>query len=304
MTMQWHKVEVFSVEFDLSPLLFRLRGDGIDCRVTEEADGQWLWVGNSEVAVSLKRWLESQGRELEKMQSHPQKQAVAGQQIMRSGEHFLLRKCIEFRALTKHFPVTLITLFLALLGAALIEFDLQFRWVGWFTFQPAQVIGNQLGLASFQSGWDQLQYWRLLTPVFLHFGIFHILFNGLWIWEFGRRIELRFGSGFLALTILAVAVASNSAQYLWQGPSLFGGLSGVLYALLGFLWIYNKLKPHRLTTLPPGIIGFMLFWMVLCMSGAVNIFLDGSVANAAHFGGLISGMALALLTAKLKLSNK
>jgi len=303
MTVEWHKVEVFSVEFDLSPLLFRLRRDGIDCRVTEEASGQWLWVGSSDIAVSLKHWLENQGGEFEKMQSHAKAQGLAPEQMVSAGESFLLRKCSEFLALVRHFPVTLGTIFLAVLGAALVEFDSQFHWIGLFTFQPVRVVGNQLGLAGFQSGWDQLQYWRAFTPVFLHFGIFHILFNGLWIWEFGRRIELRFGSGFLALTILAVGVASNSAQYLWQGPSLFGGLSGVLYALLGFLWIHNRLRPHRLTTLPPGIIGFMLFWMVLCMSGAVNVFLEGSVANAAHFGGLISGMALALLTAKLR-SNK
>lgn len=73
---------------------------------------------------------------------------------------------------------------------------------------------------------------------------------------------------------------------------MFGGMSGVVYALVGFIWIRHKIAPHPLFAVAPGIIGFMLFWLVFCMTGIVDVFIDGSVANAAHLGGLISGMLL------------
>ncbi|MGH1371613.1 MAG: rhomboid family intramembrane serine protease [Cellvibrionaceae bacterium] len=299
MSDHWHKVEVFNVRLDLSPLLHQLQKQAIAYRVTEDHQGQWLWVGDHETADSLRQWLSQQGQDFMQSPAESDSLDVSLDQQASAGVNFFLRKQIELLGLLRHLPVTIVTILLGVVGALLIEFDSNFQWISWLTFQPVKLLGNQLGISTFAYGWDQLQYWRLLTPVFLHFGFFHILFNSLWIWEFGRRIELHFGGGFLLLAVLVTGVSSNLAQYLWKGPSLFGGLSGVLYALLGFLWVHNRFKPHPITTLPPGIIGFMLFWMVLGMSGAVNAFIDGSVANAAHFGGLISGMLFALLTVQL-----
>jgi GlpG protein len=73
-------------------------------------------------------------------------------------------------------------------------------------------------------------------------------------------------------------------------------MSGVVYALLGFVMVSHKLSPHPLTAVPAGVIGFMLFWLVLCMTGAIDIFLGGGgVANAAHLGGLIAGCLFAFI---------
>ncbi|MAZ87858.1 MAG: rhomboid family intramembrane serine protease [Cellvibrionaceae bacterium] len=301
MSVRWHKVELFNVHYNLSPLLSQLQSEGVLYRVTEESDGQWLWVDGGDTAESLKRWLADQGVDFRQPPQHEQPQALTNPG--ESSVNFVLRKYLELKNVSRHFPVTILTIILGVVGALLIKFDQHYQWVGWLTFQPVARLGDRLAFAEFSYGWEQLHYWRLFTPVFLHFGLFHILFNALWIWEFGRRIELRFGSGFLALSILLTGVGSNVAQYVSQGTSLFGGLSGVLYALLGFLWIYNRFRPHRLTTLPPGIIGFMLFWMVLGMSGAIDVFIDGRVANAAHFGGLLCGILLALIGSKVKLGQ-
>ena len=72
-------------------------------------------------------------------------------------------------------------------------------------------------------------------------------------------------------------------------------MSGVLYALLGYLWIRHWLAPQPALALPRGIIVFMLVWLLLCLSGIVDLFMRGSIANAAHVSGLLVGMALGAL---------
>jgi len=69
-------------------------------------------------------------------------------------------------------------------------------------------------------------------------------------------------------------------------------MSGVLYALLGYLWIRHWLAPNPVLALPRGIIVFMLVWLLLCLVGIVDLFMRGSIANAAHVTGLVTGMIL------------
>ena len=138
------------------------------------------------------------------------------------------------------------------------------------------------------------QYWRLLTPVFLHFGWLHITFNCLWLWELGALVEQRLGALVLLGLVVLCGAGSNIAQHLWSGPSLFGGMSGVVYALLGFCWIYNMLLPDRYLQMPRAIIAFMLVWLVFCMVAPTELLGIGSIANAAHVGGLLMGCALAV----------
>ncbi len=191
----------------------------------------------------------------------------------------------------KRTPVLFICLFLSTLGAVLVNW--QFELAHYFTFQDFQLVGSHA--VQFDTAWenfDQGQYWRLITPIFIHFGIFHLAFNGLWLWVFGRPIELVYGSRHLLMLILMIGVSSNLCQYLWEGPSLFGGLSGVLYGLLGYRWVRYKLAPTPAMMLPPGIVGFMLIWLVICMTGLVDLLMQGNIANAAHASGLVTGLAI------------
>lgn len=135
-------------------------------------------------------------------------------------------------------------------------------------------------------------FWRFVTPTLLHFGWMHIVFNSLWIWEFGRRIEARLGSVNLLGLYLASAIFSNSVQYFVTGPSIFGGLSGVVYAFMGFIWVGNLVRPRWIEPLPPAIVGFMVAWLLIGMIGALEIMGVGAIANGAHLGGLIIGVIL------------
>lgn len=130
------------------------------------------------------------------------------------------------------------------------------------------------------------QLWRLVTPMFLHFGVIHLAFNMMWLWQFGVVLEMRFRSmRFLAL-VLAVAAISNIAEGFWSGTN-FGGMSGVNYGLFGFILLRSKLHPAPEFAMNRQTVVLMLVWLVVCFTGAV-----GAIANAAHLMGFLSGAAI------------
>lgn len=134
------------------------------------------------------------------------------------------------------------------------------------------------------------QFWRLITPIFIHFGIMHLVFNMLWLYDLGNMIEDRKGSWFFGTFITIVAVLSNLAQFLWSGP-VFGGMSGVVYGLLGYVWMKTKYDPNSGLFLHKTTVTMMLIWFFLCLTG-----LMGNIANAAHAAGLAVGVAWGFFT--------
>lgn len=138
------------------------------------------------------------------------------------------------------------------------------------------------------------QMWRLFTPIFLHFGTLHILFNMLWLRDLGSMIEARRSSRQLLLLALVLAGTSNIAQYLVSGPT-FGGMSGVVYGLLGYIWMQGRFNPASKLSLQPQTVMFMIVWFFICLSG-----LAGPIANTAHAVGLAVGVAWGFLDARMR----
>jgi GlpG protein len=140
------------------------------------------------------------------------------------------------------------------------------------------------------SGWGIMedlragQVWRLLTPIFIHFDPMHIIFNMFWLYDLGTQIELRQGTAKLALMVVVLGVGSNFGQYLVSGPD-FGGMSGVVYALLGYIWMRSRCDPSSGLMLSPVTIWMMLVWFFLCLFHVIP-----NVANGAHAAGLVLGM--------------
>ncbi len=151
-----------------------------------------------------------------------------------------------------------------------------------------QMIGYSTDFPEIRRG----QIWRLITPIFLHFGFMHILFNMLWLRDLGSVIEARKGTARLAMLVLTIAVVSNVAQYLVKGPG-FGGMSGVVFGLLGYVWMQGKFNPSSQLSLHPQTVTFMIIWYVICMTGMV-----GPVANMAHTGGAVVGLIWGYLAAR------
>lgn len=136
------------------------------------------------------------------------------------------------------------------------------------------------------------QVWRWFTHGLLHFSLLHIVFNLLWWWQLGGSIEKRLGSGVLASIFFISAAGSGLAQYSIEGAN-FGGLSGVVYALVGFLWMFGWQKPQVGLGIQKSILVFMLAWLILAF---IQPFYP--IANSAHLAGLVIGMALGLYEAR------
>jgi GlpG protein len=137
------------------------------------------------------------------------------------------------------------------------------------------------------------EFWRLLTPVFIHFGVLHLVFNMMWLYQLGSMIEARQSSLQLLLLVVVTGIISNLAQYIVAGPQ-FGGMSGVVYALAGYVWIRGKYDRASGLVLPQQSITILLVWGAVCFTNML-----GPVANYAHLGGLISGMAIGRISAYL-----
>ncbi|MBC53639.1 MAG: hypothetical protein CMQ34_07360 [Gammaproteobacteria bacterium] len=143
-----------------------------------------------------------------------------------------------------------------------------------------------------------LVFIRTLTPALLHFGAVHLVFNLLWLWYFGRMIEPVLGGWRTLALMLLTAFGGNMAQYLWSGNGMFGGMSGVVYGLLGFIWMWQTVQPQSALRLPTAMI--MVFLVALVLMG---ILASGMIATAAHLGGLLSGMLAGVVLGKL-LANR
>jgi GlpG protein len=130
------------------------------------------------------------------------------------------------------------------------------------------------------------EVWRLVTPIFLHFGILHLLFNMLWLEQLGTTIESRLRSPRFLLLVLVMAIGSNLAQYAVSGP-VFGGMSGVVYGLFGYVWMKSRYEPESGMFLSPNTVFWMIGWLVLCTVGVIP-----HAANAAHAAGLGLGVLL------------
>lgn len=148
------------------------------------------------------------------------------------------------------------------------------------------------------------QVWRLVTPIFLHYGVMHIVFNLLWFFDLGGQVETRRGTWYLFLLILALAILSNIGQAievgLMGGEGIrFGGMSGVVYGLIGYVFVKTRFDNTAGYNLSPSTMFLAMLWFVLCIARDYPPF-DSmlaswipKIANSAHAVGLFAGMAIA-----------
>jgi GlpG protein len=194
-----------------------------------------------------------------------------------------------------HIPIIAISIIIALLS----NYGSFLSVIEPFTFLKMDLNSLERGYINFftlESTYNiNNEWWRLITPMLIHFSFAHLVFNCLWIYVLGSKIEQFDGHLIFINLILFCSICSNLTQYFFGGPSLFGGLSGVIYGMLGFCMIIELESQFERYDLPPALYLFMIVWLVLGFMGVLTLFGFGNVANFAHLGGLISGIIFAMI---------
>lgn len=142
------------------------------------------------------------------------------------------------------------------------------------------------------------EIWRLFTPALLHSSFLHLLFNMLWLKDLGSLIETRLHSLYLLTLVVGIGIGSNLVQYWWSGPG-FGGMSGVVYGLFGFIWMRGKSDPASGLFLDKQTVVLMLIWFFVCLFEFIP-----RVANGAHFGGLVIGAVWGFISSRPHLGHR
>jgi GlpG protein len=269
---------------------------GIDNNVEESNDAWDIWVANDD-------HLDHARTELDKFTAAPagaqyDQAVVAAKSIEAEKEQAAEKRrknFIDVRTRSSQVMQSNIPLTMLLVAVTIMVGFLTKVWSegGQLSEEPALI--NNLRIAPIVDGgyfhldaiFKHGQVWRLITPIFMHLGLIHVIFNLMWLVDLGGMIESRRGTIFLGILVLTTAVLSNLSQYYWAGP-LFAGMSGVNYGLFGYAWIKGRIDPTANVGVRPQTATLMLVWLVACMTGLL-----GPVANMAHFVGMLVGMTFA-----------
>lgn len=247
----------------------------IDVQMMPEGEGQFaLWLTDSQLLVEVEA-------ELDHFLSDPSnsKYQAASWDMAESRKSQFRYNSPSMLAMikAKAGPVTLLVML-----ACSVIFVMQQLGAG-------NAVFSMLHFPAFTG--QEWQLWRWISHALLHFSVMHIAFNLLWWWQLGGDIEQRLGTGKLLQLFVVSAALSGAGQY-WVEGANFGGLSGVVYALVGYLWMLGYKAPQLGLNMPKPVIGFMLVWLVL---GFMQPFM--AIANTAHLVGLLSGVAIGLVDA-------
>jgi len=141
------------------------------------------------------------------------------------------------------------------------------------------------------------QWWRLLTCVFVHGGLLHIAFNMWCLWDLGRLAESVYGHWTFAVVYLISGLSASLASLIWNPNILSVGASGAIFGIAGALIASFYLGEF---SMPRAALSGTLRSVVVFVG--YNLFFGAVIArtdNAAHIGGLLMGLLLGALIAKV-----
>lgn len=138
------------------------------------------------------------------------------------------------------------------------------------------------------------EYWRLVTSVLLHGGVFHLVFNVYWLWVFGTLLEEAFGHAATLGMIVLFAAGSGAAEYaLFEGGV---GLSGVGYGFFALIWVLSRTDRRFRDVIDRNTIQLFVMWFFLCIAAdAVGLMRIANVAHGVGAGlGALLGVAIGM----------
>lgn len=271
---------------DLAPLAKRWQGMGILHRVAEDAGKQVIYATPQDKSVIQQEVRGFLSGSL----------TVGNGQSSFSSDEAVEVSQFDLSQWVRQAPVTVILIVLSTIGFLLTEFGLE-TITDLLVIQAIDYSGaaQRLNLPAQISINEYLahgHYWRLVTPIFLHFGWVHLVFNMLWTWELGRRIEQVMGSMHLLMLVMFIGIASNLYQTFATPLAYFGGMSGVIYGLLAYCGVFTVIAPHKSLHMPVAIYALMLGSLAIGYSGIFDFL--ARMANTAHLMGLVFGILIAV----------
>jgi GlpG protein len=198
-----------------------------------------------------------------------------------------------------HWPVTMMLMGISIAVAVASHQGSPYSpVVQWLSISSYDIEGGMI-YWPFLSDIGSGEVWRLVTPIFIHFGVMHLVMNMMALLYLGGALESRRGSLRFTLLVLVLAIGSNLIQYYFGHPSFmdgqlgfersptFGGMSGVLFGLSGYIWIKSRYEPDLGLFMSRENTMMTIGWLLLCLFGVL-----GPIANGAHLGGLALGLLI------------
>jgi len=191
-------------------------------------------------------------------------------------------------------PATVVLIGISVVVALLSKLDDRAPVLDWLFISNSFNDASGMPLPEIAHG----EVWRLLTPIFIHFGAAHLIFNMVALKDLGTVIEIVAGTRRLLALVVVIAVLSNLGQFYMSGP-VFGGMSGVVYGLFGYVWMRSKFDPAPRFILHSQTVIMMIGWFILCLAKVIP-----NVANSAHAVGLAIGVVWGFLSAKSRTARR
>lgn len=260
---------------------------GIQNLVEAEKDGWAVWIhSEDEISKAKDFFLAYLGNPQDPKYiklARQARQARDQQQRERDAEEGTERP-VERVYVVELGPVTLLLILASITFFFLAQFGAKAAWL------------NELRISEHPAGFKEIlagEAWRVFTPILLHTGILHLGFSLLCLLDLGGTLERRHGTLRLTLLVLLFAGITNVAEYL-NGGATPPGLSGVVFGLLGYLWLRSRVTPDSGFRLSPHIVIIMLAWLTLGLLQIEGV--EMKFANAAHLAGLIAGIITGYVT--------
>ena len=201
---------------------------------------------------------------------------------MDAGHAALLRETAK----SPSFPVTIVLIAINALVFAIMVL----KGVSFLDPTPQQAIafGADFGPLTLNGQW-----WRLVTSMFVHFGIIHIGLNMWCLWNLGRAAEILMGRFPYLLAYFASGIFGSIASVYWHPLAAGAGASGAIFGMAGVLvtFVYLKKTPAHLQINKKMLssLGTFIFYNLVIGASIPGI------SNAAHVGGLVMGAAVGAL---------
>src|SRR5713226_3249953 len=137
----------------------------------------------------------------------------------------------------------------------------------------------------------QGQWWRFVTPIFIHIGMLHLIFNSYALWIVGPQVEKLYGGARFVILYVLTGVAGVYGSYSYHPYTISAGASGAIFGLFGVLLVFgfryrSSIPPFFKRAVGTGVLPVIVINLIIG-------FTIPAIDNSAHIGGLLAGAALA-----------